>query len=58
MADILTTGVHEPGRKGFTAAYFHTPAGLAEEMTAAGLTDVSLHSVEGPALQAARGRQS
>ncbi|MFG2525996.1 class I SAM-dependent methyltransferase [Streptomyces sp. NPDC048527] len=49
VKDILATGIHEPGRKGFTAAYFHTPAGLVEEMTTAGLTHVTIHSVEGPA---------
>ncbi|MFZ3562897.1 class I SAM-dependent methyltransferase [Streptomyces sp. BH097] len=49
VQDILATGIHEPGRKGFTAAYFHTPAGLIQEMTAAGLDDVTIHSVEGPA---------
>lgn len=48
VADILATGRHAPGRKGFTAAYFHTAAGLAEEMTAAGLHDVTVHGIEGP----------
>lgn len=48
VADILATGRHDPGRKGFTAAYFHTPAGLAEEMAAAGLRDVTVHGIEGP----------
>ena len=48
VADILTTGRHEPGRKGFTAAYFHTAEGLAEEMAAAGLHDVAVHGIEGP----------
>jgi SAM-dependent methyltransferase len=49
VADILATGRHDPGRKGFTAAYFHTAAELAEEMTAAGLTEVTVVGVEGPA---------
>jgi SAM-dependent methyltransferase len=49
VADILRTGRHEPGRKGFTAAYFHTADGLEGEMTAAGLTDVTVHGIEGPA---------
>ncbi|MFI1091170.1 class I SAM-dependent methyltransferase [Streptomyces sp. NPDC020917] len=49
VADILVTGRHEPGRKGFTAAYFHTAEGLAEEMAAAGLHDVAVHGIEGPA---------
>jgi SAM-dependent methyltransferase len=48
VADILATGRHEPGRKGFTAAYFHTADELAEEMCAAGLVGVRVHSVEGP----------
>ncbi|MEB8338039.1 class I SAM-dependent methyltransferase [Streptomyces endophyticus] len=48
VQDILATGIHEPGRKGFTAAYFHTPDGLVEEMTTAGLEGVTIHSVEGP----------
>jgi SAM-dependent methyltransferase len=48
VGDILRTGIHEPGRKGFTAAYFHTAAELAEEMSAAGLTDPQLLSIEGP----------
>lgn len=49
VADILRTGRHEPGRKGFTASYFHTAEGLDEEMTAAGLADVTVHGIEGPA---------
>ncbi|KUJ66166.1 SAM-dependent methyltransferase [Streptomyces albus subsp. albus] len=49
VADILASGIHEPGRKGFTAAYFHTAAQLADEMTAAGLDNVSVYGVEGPA---------
>lgn len=49
VADILRTGRHEPGRKGFTAAYFHTADGLGEEMEAAGLADVAVHGIEGPA---------
>lgn len=56
VADILATGLHEPGRKGFTAAYFHTGDQLAEEMTAAGMTDARVYGIEGPtwgALQAA-----
>ncbi|PSJ25360.1 SAM-dependent methyltransferase [Streptosporangium nondiastaticum] len=48
VTDILATGVHEPGRKGFTAAYFHTASELAEEMHAAGLTDVRVYAIEGP----------
>ncbi|MFI6288930.1 class I SAM-dependent methyltransferase [Streptomyces sp. NPDC051018] len=48
VADILATGVHEPGRKGFTSAYFHTPGQLTEEMTAAGLDEVQVYGIEGP----------
>jgi SAM-dependent methyltransferase len=49
VADILATGRHDPGRKGFTAAYFHTAEGLAEEMTAAGLDGAKVYGIEGPA---------
>ncbi len=49
VVDILATGVHEPGKKGFTAAYFHTAEQLAEEMHAAGLVDVTVFGIEGPA---------
>ncbi|MFJ8311866.1 MULTISPECIES: class I SAM-dependent methyltransferase [unclassified Streptomyces] len=46
--DILRTGRHEPGRKGFTAAYFHTAESLAEELTQAGVTGVTVTGIEGP----------
>ncbi|MCX4588067.1 bifunctional 2-polyprenyl-6-hydroxyphenol methylase/3-demethylubiquinol 3-O-methyltransferase UbiG [Streptomyces sp. NBC_01481] len=49
VGDILRTGRHEPGRKGFTAAYFHTAEGLEQEMTDAGLQGVAVHGIEGPA---------
>jgi SAM-dependent methyltransferase len=32
----------------FTTAYFHTPDGLASEITQAGLTSVAIYGVEGP----------
>ncbi|MBZ4320156.1 class I SAM-dependent methyltransferase [Streptomyces huiliensis] len=48
VADILATGRHEPGRKGFTAAYFHTAHGLAEEVERAGFREVDVCGVEGP----------
>lgn len=48
VRDILATGRHEPGRKGFTAAYFHTAAGLVAELRDAGLGDVTVYGVEGP----------
>ncbi|MFD8572683.1 class I SAM-dependent methyltransferase [Streptomyces sp. NPDC059639] len=57
VEDILSTGIHEPGRKGFTAAYFHTAAGLSEEMTTAGLAGVAVHSVEGPAWAVLKGAE-
>ncbi|MFD9570712.1 class I SAM-dependent methyltransferase [Streptomyces sp. NPDC059982] len=49
VADILVSGVHEAGRKGFTSAYFHTGQGLYEEMAAAGLLTPVVYGVEGPA---------
>ncbi|MFE0046107.1 class I SAM-dependent methyltransferase [Streptomyces albireticuli] len=48
VTDILATGVHEPGRKGFTAAYFHTGPQLAEELRGAGFRDVTVYAIEGP----------
>ncbi|MFI0712008.1 class I SAM-dependent methyltransferase [Streptomyces inhibens] len=48
VADILSNGVHEPGRKGFTAAYFHTGDQLAREMAEAGLTGATVYGIEGP----------
>lgn len=49
VRDILATGRHEPGRKGFTAAYFHTAEELAEEVRNAGFHSVTVHGIEGPA---------
>lgn len=46
------TGRYEnpEGRPGFfTTAYFHHPAELEAELTAAGLEDVALYALEGPA---------
>jgi hypothetical protein len=40
--------MHDP-RLGFTTAYFHTPQELADELAAAGLRDVEVLGVEGPA---------
>ncbi|WP_156726045.1 class I SAM-dependent methyltransferase [Streptomyces apocyni] len=57
VTDILTTGVHQPGRKGFTASYFHTAEGLAEELSAAGLRDVKVHGIEGPAWAVLKGTE-
>ncbi|MQY14368.1 hypothetical protein SRB5_45340 [Streptomyces sp. RB5] len=49
VRDILATGRHDPGRKGFTAAYFHTATELTAELTAAGLRDLTVYGIEGPA---------
>ncbi|WP_331723550.1 MULTISPECIES: class I SAM-dependent methyltransferase [unclassified Streptomyces] len=57
VTDILGTGVHEPGRKGFTAAYFHTAQGLAEELTAAGVRGVEVYGIEGPAWAVLKGAE-
>jgi ubiquinone/menaquinone biosynthesis C-methylase UbiE len=48
VGDILATGRHEPGRKGFTAAYFHTADELAHEVEKAGFQSVKVHGIEGP----------
>jgi ubiquinone/menaquinone biosynthesis C-methylase UbiE len=48
VGSILTTGRHDPAL-GFTTAYFHTVEGLRAEMSDAGLADVSVSGVEGPA---------
>ncbi|GAA2106341.1 class I SAM-dependent methyltransferase [Streptomyces synnematoformans] len=48
VRDILATGRHDPGRKGFTAAYFHTAAELEGELRDTGLGDVTVYGVEGP----------
>jgi SAM-dependent methyltransferase len=55
MADarkLITDGRNDP-RIGFTHAYFHRADELAGECAAAGLTDVVVHGVEGPAWLAA-----
>lgn len=52
VRDDLATGVHRnPGRRAdyFTTAYFHQPDELAEEVRTAGLVDVRVRAVEGPA---------
>ncbi|WP_024755265.1 class I SAM-dependent methyltransferase [Streptomyces exfoliatus] len=48
VVDILVTGVHAPGRKGFTSSYFHTGEGLAAELGEAGLQDPVVYGIEGP----------
>lgn len=49
---LLTDGRNDP-RIGFTHAYFHRVDELADECRGAGLTDVVVHGVEGPAWTAA-----
>jgi SAM-dependent methyltransferase len=48
VRQAMATGVHDP-RLGFTTAYFHSPSELAEELEAAGLRDIEVLGVEGPA---------
>lgn len=48
VADILVTGIHAAGRKGFTSSYFHTGEGLAGELREAGLADPVVCGIEGP----------
>ncbi|MDK9496586.1 class I SAM-dependent methyltransferase [Streptomyces katrae] len=52
VADILVSGIHEAGRKGFTSSYFHTGESLAAEMRRAGLDSPVVYGVEGPAWSA------
>jgi SAM-dependent methyltransferase len=60
VAGILDSGeLIEPPPGRFTTAFFHSPALLADEMTAAGIDDVGVFGVEGPAwgmLRAAEAR--
>ncbi|MBQ1040737.1 class I SAM-dependent methyltransferase [Micromonospora sp. C81] len=49
---LLTDGTNDP-RIGFTHAYFHRVEEITDECAAAGLTDVVVHGVEGPAWPAA-----
>ncbi|KRV49156.1 SAM-dependent methyltransferase [Wenjunlia vitaminophila] len=49
VAGTLSTGRYESGRRGFITAYLHTAEELAGELSAAGLTGVRVHGVEGPA---------
>jgi ubiquinone/menaquinone biosynthesis C-methylase UbiE len=48
ISEILRTAVHD-GKRGFTLAYFHRAEELAEEMCDAGLTEVKVFGIEGPA---------
>jgi SAM-dependent methyltransferase len=47
LREMIATGRHDP-RLGFTTAYLHRVAELADEMREAGLREVRLHGVEGP----------
>ncbi|MFG1652492.1 class I SAM-dependent methyltransferase [Micromonospora sp. NPDC049275] len=49
---LLTDGTNDP-RIGFTHAYFHRVEEITDECRAAGLTEVVVHGVEGPAWTAA-----
>jgi len=48
VAAILRTSAHD-GQQGFTVAYFHRAAELADEMRTAGFQEVEVFGVEGPA---------
>lgn len=49
FTEPFTTGRGKDDPNGFTVAYFHHADELATELTAAGLTDVEVLGVEGPA---------
>ncbi|GAB2464356.1 class I SAM-dependent methyltransferase [Jatrophihabitans fulvus] len=49
LRELLATGRFRAGVVDFTEAYFHTPDGLAGELREAGLGDVQVLGVEGPA---------
>ncbi|MGW0217070.1 class I SAM-dependent methyltransferase [Micromonospora chokoriensis] len=49
---LLTDGTNDP-TTGFTHAYFHRAEEIADECAVAGLSDVVVHGVEGPAWTAA-----
>lgn len=48
VQDVISTGRHDP-RLGFTTAYVHRPEELSGELVDAGLADVAVYGVEGPA---------
>jgi len=54
---LLADGVNDP-RMGFTHAYFHRVEELTDECRTAGLTDVVVHGIEGPAWIAAEAAAS
>ncbi|MBW1597018.1 bifunctional 2-polyprenyl-6-hydroxyphenol methylase/3-demethylubiquinol 3-O-methyltransferase UbiG [Streptomyces sp. JJ38] len=51
IASILRTAVYD-GKRGFTLAYFHRAEELAMELRGAGLVDVHVYGIEGPAWSA------
>ncbi len=53
VREQLATGRHDP-RVGFTDAYMHSCQELADELDAAGLSDVVVYGVEGPLWPATR----
>ncbi|MEU4164549.1 class I SAM-dependent methyltransferase [Actinoplanes sp. NPDC026670] len=48
ISEILRTSMHD-GKKGFTLAYFHRAAELADEMRDTGFLSVTVLGIEGPA---------
>ena len=48
ISSILRTAVYD-GRRGFTLAYFHRAEELADELRQAGMSDVVVFGIEGPA---------
>lgn len=47
VTQVVRTGSYD-GSRGFTVVHFHTAAELAQEAGEAGLSDVSVHGIEGP----------
>lgn len=54
LRHLHATGEFGAGVVGFTACHFHTPHELAQELTAAGLQDVEVFGIEGPAVPTLR----
>ncbi|GHA01645.1 class I SAM-dependent methyltransferase [Streptomyces echinoruber] len=48
IGGILASQIHD-GKKGFTAAYFHSGEQLRDEVAAAGFDDAQVYGIEGPA---------
>lgn len=49
VRDLHATGIFRGGVVGFTTAYLYRPDELAAELTDAGLYDVTVYGIEGPA---------